>query len=239
MLKRTALAGLGLLFLASPLLASADTLSDLQAQIAQLLEQIKVLQQKVNQSPNQTQSASPVPPPVYTSCVSLSNSLTLDDTDADTDGDVSTLQQFLAQDSSIYPSGRITGYFGPSTLRAVQRWQASHGLASYGDVDSTGYGYVGPKTRAAMAASCGNVTQPTEPTYPFPDQPTEPRVCPMTMIVPSCAVGYRPGGTCNQECIPDSNSRVSAPVVNGIDGPASLNAGQSGTWTANASVPNH
>src|SRR3989338_6864028 len=167
MLKRTALAGLGLAMLVSPLLVSADTLSDLQAQIEQLLGQIQVLKQNIGQ----IQGNSIVIPSPNGSCVSLSHSLTLDDTDADTDGDVSRLQQFLAQDSSIYPSGRITGYFGPSTLRAVQRWQAANGLASYGDVDSTGYGYVGPKTRAAMAASCGNVTQPTEPTYPFPDQP--------------------------------------------------------------------
>ncbi len=56
--------------------------------------------------------------------------------------EVSKLQTFLG--------GSVTGYFGPATLGLVQSWQASHGVASAG---VTGYGSVGPKTRAAMACS--------------------------------------------------------------------------------------
>src|SRR3989344_6191752 len=44
MLKRTVLAGLGLVLLASPLLASADSLSGLQAEMKALMAQLQTLQ---------------------------------------------------------------------------------------------------------------------------------------------------------------------------------------------------
>ena len=62
-------------------------------------------------------------------------------------GQVEALQQFLAQDKTIYPEGLITGYFGPLTERAVQRFQERYGVAKEGD---EGYGFFGPKTRAKM-----------------------------------------------------------------------------------------
>jgi len=55
MLKKIAFAGVGIALLASPLLASADTLSDLQTQIAGLLGQLKQLQTQLGQ----TQGANP------------------------------------------------------------------------------------------------------------------------------------------------------------------------------------
>ena len=58
----------------------------------------------------------------------------------------------------------------------------------------------------------------------------------MTLPVIICEAGSHSGGWCNQECVPDGNT--GAPVVKGIEGPASLNAGQTGTWTVIASVPN-
>lgn len=92
-------------------------------------------------------------------CIALSFDLYLDRTDAQTNGEITKLQQFLAQDSSIYPEGRVTGYFGPATERALQRWQSMKGVVSSGDADTTGYGYIGPKTRAALA--CGGNTSNT------------------------------------------------------------------------------
>lgn len=65
--------------------------------------------------------------------------------------DVSSLQTYLATDSSIYPEGSVTGYFGDATTRAVQRWQKANNLVSSGSPSTTGYGAVGPKTRAALA----------------------------------------------------------------------------------------
>lgn len=65
--------------------------------------------------------------------------------------DVSTLQQFLAKDASVYPEGLVTAYFGPATERAVQRWQENKGVVSVG---GAGSGTVGPKTQAAISAAC-------------------------------------------------------------------------------------
>ncbi|MDP2946077.1 MAG: peptidoglycan-binding protein [bacterium] len=61
--------------------------------------------------------------------------------------DVSNLQKALKTDSSIYSEGLVTGYFGPATLRAVQKFQEKYGLASSG---VPGYGNVGPKTRIKL-----------------------------------------------------------------------------------------
>ncbi len=60
---------------------------------------------------------------------------------------VKALQQFLAQDKTLYPEGLITGYFGALTELAVQRFQERYGIAKNGD---EGYGIVGPKTRAKL-----------------------------------------------------------------------------------------
>ncbi len=60
---------------------------------------------------------------------------------------VTALQQFLALDPTLYPEGLVTGYFGPATLAAVERFQVRYGIAAAGDA---GYGLVGPKTRAKI-----------------------------------------------------------------------------------------
>ena len=60
--------------------------------------------------------------------------------------DVKSLQEFLAKDASLYPEGLITGYFGPLTKKAVQRFQCKYDIICDGDESTTGYGQVGPKT---------------------------------------------------------------------------------------------
>lgn len=42
---------------------------------------------------------------------------------------VSNLQTFLASNSDIYPTGRVTGYYGPLTAAAVQQYQLSYGIS--------------------------------------------------------------------------------------------------------------
>lgn len=64
--------------------------------------------------------------------------------------DVTVLQQFLAQSSSIYPEGLITGYYGNLTAAAVTRWQAAHSIDPVGRV--------GPITLAALNAQMGGGT---------------------------------------------------------------------------------
>jgi hypothetical protein len=57
--------------------------------------------------------------------------------------EVKCLQQFLANlGKEIYPEGLVTGYYGPLTKAAVQRYQAMKGIITTG--------YFGPLTRARV-----------------------------------------------------------------------------------------
>ncbi len=75
-----------------------------------------------------------------------------------TGGNVTSLQQFLAADVSVYPEALVTGYFGVLTRAAVQRYQCKQGIVCGGTAASTGYGRVGPRTLAAINASIGGVS---------------------------------------------------------------------------------
>ncbi|OGC88140.1 hypothetical protein A2419_01580 [Candidatus Adlerbacteria bacterium RIFOXYC1_FULL_48_26] len=76
----------------------------------------------------------------------------------DTGSDVTTLQQTLATDASLYPQGLVTGYFGSLSSAAVQRFQARHSIVSSGTAATTGYGRVGPSTIATFNAVYGGGT---------------------------------------------------------------------------------
>ncbi len=90
--------------------------------------------------------------------------LYLGKTDDLTDGEVTELQEWLADMPDIYPEGLVTGYFGPATERAVQRYQAKHGIVSSGDPDTTGYGVFGPMTRGKVNA-CSKVKSEKKKEY--------------------------------------------------------------------------
>lgn len=84
-------------------------------------------------------------------CLVLNRSLGLGSSGAD----VTQLQTHL-RDTGHYTFDRITGYYGPVTMRAVQSWQRAHGIVSSGTPGTTGYGHVGPKTRTALTTvPCG------------------------------------------------------------------------------------
>ncbi len=79
---------------------------------------------------------------------------------------VTELQTYLATNASIYPEGLVTGYFGPLTQAAVQRFQAAQNIVSSGSPSTTGYGRVGPMTIARLAVLMGggsNVSWDTVP----------------------------------------------------------------------------
>ena len=71
--------------------------------------------------------------------------------------EVRRLQQLLTSDKEIYPEGRITGYFGSLTLKAVQRFQCKYGIVCEGSPQTTGFGRVGPKTRAKLQEVFGSI----------------------------------------------------------------------------------
>ena len=60
---------------------------------------------------------------------------------------VSDLQEFLAKYPDIYPEGIVSGYFGPLTKKAVEKFQEKYGIAKAGE---PGYGQVGPLTSAQI-----------------------------------------------------------------------------------------
>ena len=67
-----------------------------------------------------------------------------------TGDDVKELQKFL-KDKGYFNYPEITGYFGEITQKAVEDFQAAEGIVSEGTPETTGYGLVGPKTRAVIA----------------------------------------------------------------------------------------
>jgi plastocyanin/peptidoglycan hydrolase-like protein with peptidoglycan-binding domain len=120
---------------------------DLQTQLNGLLQELAALQQQIGSTHSTSASTNGA-----ATCLQLGRSLRL----GMSGSDVSALQQFLARDPSIYPEGRITGYFGALTQAAVQRFQAAHNIVSSGTPSTTGYGTVGPRTIAAIALACNS-----------------------------------------------------------------------------------
>ena len=68
--------------------------------------------------------------------------------------DVRRLQKLLATKPEIYPEGKITGYFGILTEKAVQKFQLQYRVVN--SESDPGFGYVGPKTRAKLQEVFGN-----------------------------------------------------------------------------------
>ncbi len=129
-----------------PFMVGADTVSDLRQQLQTVLNRIEELKKElalVESGIIRTEDGN-------TSCVTINQNLKR----GDENEEVRKLQLFLAQDPTIYPEGIVSGYFGSLTERAVQRWQTRYGVISYGTAESTGYGVVGPKTRAAISDAC-------------------------------------------------------------------------------------
>ena len=125
------------MLLLTPLAASAATVAELQAQAQTLLMQLTALQAQYSGNAGAATAGA---------CPNLTRSLSR----GISGNDVLRLQTFLARDPSIYPEAVLSGYFGPLTERAVQRWQVKFGVISSGP----GYGIAGPRTAAAIALQC-------------------------------------------------------------------------------------
>lgn len=117
-------------------IANAQTVAELQAQIAALLAQINALQGQLSG--------------IQGGGASSSYNYTRDLTIGSKGDDVSALQNFLmGQSGAQWPSGQsATGYFGSITKAALANYQASAGI-------SPAAGYFGSKTRAHVASMGG------------------------------------------------------------------------------------
>jgi murein L,D-transpeptidase YcbB/YkuD len=73
---------------------------------------------------------------------------------------VSALQTVLKTDASLYPSGLVTGYFGPLTEAAVKAFQTRHNLAVTGTVDAS--------TFAKMVEVYGTAANAIQTNNPLP-----------------------------------------------------------------------
>lgn len=62
--------------------------------------------------------------------------------------DIMRLQELLSTQFDIYPEGLTTGYFGSLTEKAIQRFQLKYEVVN--SADDSGFGFVGPKTRAEI-----------------------------------------------------------------------------------------
>ncbi len=142
---------IGLVLLMIPAATSAQSTD---AHIQALIQQIQVLQDRLAAlQQTATHTASPA---VAASCVRLTHSFGVNDVDARKGGEVSKLQRFLADGG--YYTGVVTGRVGPLTVEAIKKWQRANGIASSGTAATTGYGYIGPKSRAKLAAQCASAS---------------------------------------------------------------------------------
>ncbi len=151
-------AAVGLVMCAVPVVAAADV----QSQIAELLAKVTALQSQLSltqwTSPAAltAQASTAVGATSQGNCVDLARDLYRPLADAATGGEVSKLQRFLIAEKVLNagaPTSNVTGNFGPLTEEAVQKWQYDHDVVREGNAETTGYGYVGKRTRALM--SCG------------------------------------------------------------------------------------
>ncbi|MHB1118204.1 MAG: alpha/beta hydrolase fold domain-containing protein, partial [Minisyncoccota bacterium] len=94
---------------------------------------------------------------VQNACIDLQYNTGYRSYDARTNGEVSVVQNFLADGG--YLAAGATGYFGIMTIEAVKKFQVAMGIATVG---TPGYGSVGPKTRAKIKSmTCGGASVTT------------------------------------------------------------------------------
>ena len=105
------------------------------------------------QSPKITPAPVPpaVVPPALTPTQPLSKRISSNLSFGARSADVVTLQNFLVKQGYLTPDN-ATGFFGRATEAAVKSFQKAQGIVSRGSPSTSGYGAVGPKTRAKINA---------------------------------------------------------------------------------------
>jgi peptidoglycan hydrolase-like protein with peptidoglycan-binding domain len=213
-----------------PLVSSAQTAAELQAQIQTLLSQIKILQDKLAATPAQT-PVSTTPVSAGANCPSLTRLLSVGSRGTD----VTALQEYLRAKGHMTEAS--TGYFGTLTEAAVKKLQAANNIVASGDAASTGYGAVGPKTRATIASLCSSSATPSVAA------PVEQCAQATSPTAPTLACGGRweklqnLGCHVGWRCVLPYSGANKPPVVNAIQGPMALGIDAFGTWQISAIDP--
>lgn len=150
-----------------PLFSAALTLDEIKDKLLGILERVSVLKVEVERAADGAKVSGAHP---YLPCLSLGRNLRT----GMGGEDVQKLQEFLVK-AGLLAEDKATGYFGPLTEAAVKKWQSAQGIVSSGNAASTGYGVVGPKTRATILTICK--TQVIEAqSVPIRTCPVEPEV---------------------------------------------------------------
>ena len=142
-----------------PLSAGAISNDELLSQIRSLLGQITQLQAQIALLDASSGSSSPpvftpaagvtLPAAMRAACPALTRSLSR----GSKGDDVRSLQSFLLSQEHLGQDG-VTGYFGPLTESAVKLWQKNNDIVSSGTAETTGWGFVGARTRSAIFSVC-------------------------------------------------------------------------------------
>ena len=147
------------LFMPASLFATSTATTTNQVLIQALLEQVTLLQQQIDvliAAKTAATSSAATSRPVQSEEVSVPSGVIECPKLSGTVGygansnDIVNLQLFLASEGLLETSS-ATGFFGKLTEAAVQAWQQAKGIISEGSPETTGWGLVGPKTRAALA----------------------------------------------------------------------------------------
>jgi peptidoglycan hydrolase-like protein with peptidoglycan-binding domain len=206
----------------------------------------------------------PDPNPTPVDCVALSTNLRYRDRDATTNGQVSTLQDYLQPRG--YLNNEPTGFFGLLTFRAVKSFQNANGI-------TPASGYVGPMTRVKIkhltcdgdetTNSCSIPSFTVTPRSVTSGQPVrinwitsnctwatlstlgEVSLLGGRTIYPTVTTGYGliagDGNTTRSSdvitVIVNSTPSNNDPVISSVSGPQTLNVNQTGTWSVVASDP--
>ena len=140
--------------------------------------------------------ASPPPPSNVVTGSSVSAMFTKNIGPGMTSSDVKRLQQLLNTDpdtqiaeSGVGSPGHESDYYGALTVAAVQKFQKKYDLVSDGTPSTTGYGALGPKTRAAIEMYLSGETAPTGTESVMTPAPT-PVVSPASVSTGSAPAVY-------------------------------------------------
>ena len=222
-----------------PAISSALTADEIRAQIQSYHDQIRALQQQLNELRRLQDATSTPPTPLprlreRRACALLTRDIPF----GSTSDVVRAIQEALAEDRTIYPDGLTTGYFGPLTQSALQRLRDR--LIAQGFATTTlpfdEHTRIGPWLRGLLARYwCSSAPPPFHPglTCPLPATTTPTESCAGMWErlegMRGCHVGWR--------CVPIAHTLNQQPSIQNFEGPTQLSVHEPGTWTVSASDP--